>query len=237
MGLAPQSATWTAAWPQHFSSFPLFSLPPPTSSPLVFSSSLCVCAREGERDSSGEESKREHLCWPTCFQCHFHGAICFSSLVSAFSSVLSFSLSLPFGPSLLCRHIKWHGRSWSQWTQTTPRTTTGLSRNQWVSGAVGCESFVRKTHTKAIVKTDYKVSNSVFARCCIYSTQELASSPFWVSSYSGPKSFLCSSCHWVPAFVHILSILNVLTFLDSPGIFCIISEPLGKPYFPTVSLW
>lgn len=37
-------------------------------------------------------------------------------------------------PSLLCRPIKWPGHSWSPWTQTTPLTTTGLSRNQWVSG-------------------------------------------------------------------------------------------------------
>ena len=87
MGSAPQSATWTAARPQHFFlaslSFLFFS---PSSSPLIFSCSLCMC--EGSR---AIESKREHLCWPTCFQCHFHAAVCFLFIGFSFLKCLVFS--------------------------------------------------------------------------------------------------------------------------------------------------
>lgn len=130
MSLAPRSSTWTAAWPLHFSPASLllfFSLPSPTSS--LFFPPVFIWDRKNRGGGGGWGVKREHLCWPTCSQCHFHGAVCCSSVVFS-------SLSLLLGPSFLCRHTKWHGHSWSQWTRTMPRTTTGLSRNQWVSG--GC---------------------------------------------------------------------------------------------------
>lgn len=121
MGLAPLSATWTAARPWNFFFFP-------SSSSFFFaSSSPAVCVFVRERVG---EMKRKHLCWPTCSQCHFHGAVCCSSVVLVLSRVSRH----PLCPSLLRRHIKWLGRSSNRWIQTTPRTTTELSRNQWVSG-------------------------------------------------------------------------------------------------------
>lgn len=90
MGLA-QSATWTAAWPLNYFFFlasfsfllVLLSLHSFSSPSLHWS--MCLC-------------EWKHLCWPTCSQCHFHGAVCCSWVVSALSTVSSLSSSLPFGP-------------------------------------------------------------------------------------------------------------------------------------------
>lgn len=49
------------------------------------------------------------------------------------------------------------------------------------------------------------------------------------------KHFLCSSCHWLPVTLHIISILNILTFLylTAPLFFClcVITDPFGKPFY------
>lgn len=131
MGLAPP--TWTAAWPLRLFWLPfLFSF---------FSSNFLLLCPAASVWNVGE-SEREHLCWPTCFHCNFHGAVCFSSLVSAFSSAFLCLYFHFFCLSHLCRHIKWRGHSWSQWTRTTPQTTTGLSRNQWVSALLWIQLFI-----------------------------------------------------------------------------------------------
>lgn len=48
--------------------------------------------------------------------------------------IILFLCSVLSPPPLLRRRTRWPGPSWSQWTPTTPQTTTESSRNRWVSG-------------------------------------------------------------------------------------------------------
>lgn len=146
MGFAPQSASWTAAWPQGFflaslsalllPLLPLlYSFSPHLSSVVLKREKEKVREKEGGRETPTGKREGENICVdPPASSVIFMVLFVFLHWFQ-FSQVSSSSyyFSPAPSPSLPSRHIKWRGHSWSRWIQMTPQTTTGLSRNQWVS--------------------------------------------------------------------------------------------------------
>lgn len=133
MGLAPP--TWTAAWPRRLFWLPfLFSFF--SSNFLLLCPAACVCVCEMW------EKVRENICVdPPAFTVIFMVLFVFLHWFQLSQAPFFVFISIFFCLSHLCRHIKWRGHSWSQWTRTTPQTTTGLSRNQWVSALLWIQLF------------------------------------------------------------------------------------------------
>lgn len=140
--------------PGHFSaSFPLFSRL--VSVFLPFWRSVCVCVFVRETSAAAD----------ICVDPPARSAVCLLFCVSLRCLAVIFI----FSGSLLGRPIKWRGPSWNLWTRMTPLTTTGLSRNQWVSrGGHTRPSFwfftlqteTINTHNKATVHPACLLSSS-----------------------------------------------------------------------------